>query len=124
MLRSCDWSGSSIVAIGRASVEETTFEESALCRVACSIEGCQPGDASCLVPPEIGQQIGPRRVEEVVTIEVSCQLVDIMQRNFRPVYLTQRDRSIEPDDWRRRELDQPVVQEQDLGPIRGLPRCR
>lgn len=71
--------------------------------------GSRVGFVGLLVPTEPVEQVCPRGVEQVVTLE-ALQVVDRGQRPFGPLDLADRDRSIHRNDRRRLGREQVVVE--------------
>src|SRR5665213_1215969 len=71
--------------------------------------------------PEAAQQVGPRRVQEVVAVE---PLDRVHQREalLEPFRHRDRDRAVQVDDGRRRQLGEAAVEERDLPPVGRLLR--
>src|SRR5260370_172114 len=94
-------------------VEEGVFD-----RVRGKRAGHVVGGRGFLVAAEAAQQVGARRVEQVVTVQDRrTQVVHCGQAGYGAVDFGERDGAVERDYWSRRERVELVVERQDGVPV-------
>ena len=100
------------------------FEQRALGWIVGQLERPTVGRTRLATTAEVAQQLGPRRVIEVVAVEVLAEWRELLERGIRAGDVPDRDGAVETDDRRVAELEQPVVALKDVGPTRLLPGAR
>src|SRR2546430_6624736 len=100
------------------------FEQRALGRIVGQLERPTVGRTRLATTAEVAQQLGPRRVIEVVAVEVLAEWRELPERGIRAGDVPDRDSAVETDDRRVAQLKESVVALKDVRPARLLPRAR
>src|SRR5262245_37664656 len=108
----------------RASFEQTPAEQSMLRRISGQMERSRLGRAGVFTLAELREKLTPRRMKQVQTVELRCEAVDFSKSRLRPGGLRERDGSVKPHHRRRGKMEQQIIENEDLRPIRCVERLR
>src|ERR1700674_3902851 len=105
---------------GTTLPEKPLLEERALREVLGQVQGASLRRSRLFATAEVVQQLGVCGMEQVIAVQHGRDRLQLMQRRRRTLDLPERDRTVEPDNRRRRQREQHVVQHDDLKPVRRL----
>src|SRR5437763_12673460 len=117
------WSSSCGAAMRRVS-REPRGEERSFRRIVRELERAAVRGARVLWSSERAEKLGPRRVEQVVPVELLTEREQLDVRGLGASDVPERDRAIEAHHGRVGEPEERVVRTEDLCPARRLPGGR
>jgi hypothetical protein len=93
-------------------------------RVRGEFESTLVGGTGLVWLAECAQELGACGVIQVVQVELAGESVQLDQRGLRSGNVAQGNRSVQAGDWRRRQVQKHVVEQQDLLPVGLIPMPR